>query len=401
MIPFGNIPFGNIPIGIIPFGKFYYFCIMKSPFTFGKVATGSSFINRHAEITKLSGNFTNQVNTILISPRRWGKSSLVKKTALILSAENPEIIFCFLDLFRIRTEEEFYKRYAVEIIKATSGKVEEWIRNLKEFLGRLSPTISFGTDPINDFQVSFNLSGQETDIEEILNLPERLASQNKKQIVVCIDEFQNIGDYPESMQLQKLLRSVWQYHQNTTYCLYGSKRHMMMELFEKQSNPFYKFGETMFLQKIGKSEFSDFIIDAFEQTGKAIQEDTCDELIDWVDAHPYFVQQLAHIVWTNTQKVVSREIFEDSLNEMIDQNSILYKQIISELSNTQVNFLIALAKGEKNFNSIETLQKYELGTSGNITKIKNVLINKEIIDKENGSFDFLDPVFKKWVLRTF
>lgn len=395
------IPFSNIPLGIIPFGKFYYFCIMKSPFIYGKVATGSSFINRNAEIAKLSGNFTNRVNTILISPRRWGKSSLVRRTVQLMSAENPDIIFCFLDLFRIRTEEDFYKRYAVEIIKATSGKVDEWIRNVKDFLGRLSPTLSFGTDPINDFQVSFNLSGHQTDIEEILNLPEKLATQNKKQIVICIDEFQNIGDYSESMQFQKLLRSVWQYHQNTTYCLYGSKRHMMMELFEKQSNPFYKFGDTIFLQKIGKSEFSDFIIQSFEKTGKAIGEEICNELIDWVDAHPYFVQQLAHIVWTNTQNVVSRDIFQDSMNELIVQNSILYKQIISELTNTQLNFLIALAKGEKNFNSIEVLQKYELGTSGNVTKIKNALISKEIIDRENGSFDFLDPVFRRWMLRLF
>ncbi|MEA1899059.1 MAG: coenzyme F420 hydrogenase/dehydrogenase beta subunit N-terminal domain-containing protein, partial [Bacteroidota bacterium] len=168
---------------------------MRSPFVYGKVVTGKSFINRTAEISKLSGSFQNHINCILISPRRWGKSSLVRKTSTEVMMNNPDVNFCFLDLFRIRTEEEFYKRYATEIIKSSSGKLEEWIENIKSFLGRLSPSFSFGADPANDLQISFGLSSPGLDIEEILNLPEKIARKKNKHIVVCIDEFQNIGNY--------------------------------------------------------------------------------------------------------------------------------------------------------------------------------------------------------------
>ena len=374
---------------------------MKSPFIFGKIVSGTSFINRTSEIERLSGNFVNHLNSILISPRRWGKSSLVKRTSSIVNSENPDIRFCFLDLFRIRSEEEFYRRYATEIIKSTSDKLDEWIKNISDFLGRLSPSFSIGIDPVNDFQLNFGLSKEELDREDILNLPERLAQKKKKHIVVCIDEFQNIGNYKESLEFQKLLRSVWQHHQNVTYCIYGSKRHMMMELFEKQSMPFYKFGDIFFLQKIGKDHFVKFISKSFSDTGKFISKNICEELINSVEIHPYFVQQLAHILWVNTEKIATEEIFEFSLNELIEQNGILYQEIIGDLSKTQVNFLIALSKGVRNINSWEVLKKYDIGTSGNVTKVKKALVKKEIIDINGGEISFSDPSLKLWLQKTF
>ncbi len=404
MILIDKIPIGIIPFSIIPFGKLRkitYLCKMNSPFIYGKVVTGNYFINRTQEIKRLSGNFQNQLNSILISPRRWGKSSLVRKTAAEVSTSYSDIRFCFLDLFRIRTEEEFYKRYATEIIKSTSGKLDEWIESTKNFLGRLSPSFSFGTDPANDFKLSFGVSSNELDVEEILNLPEKIATKKNIQIIVCIDEFQNIGNYKESLEFQKLLRSVWQYHQNTSYCLYGSKRHMMMELFEKQSMPFYKFGDVLFLQKITKQHFIEFITRSFSKTDKYIDKVLSKNLIERVDTHPYFVQQLAHIVWVNTSGNVTEYILEESVNELIDQNSILYQQIVNELSNTQLNFLIALSKGEIVFNSAEVIHKYALGTSGNVTKIKKALLKKEIIDISNGSISFLDPALRLWLLKIF
>jgi uncharacterized protein len=374
---------------------------MKSPFVYGKVVTGSSFVNRTTEIARLTGNFQNHVNTILVSPRRWGKSSLVKKTAFQIGQEKTDLIFCFLDLFRIRSEEEFYRQFASAVIKSTSGKTEDWIRTVKDFLGKLSPSISFGTDPANDFQISFGLAKGDLDKEEILNLPEKLATKKKRHIVICLDEFQNIGNYNNNLDFQKLLRSVWQHHQNTSYCIYGSRRHMMMELFEKQSMPFYKFGDLMLLQKIDKSHFVNFIVDSFTLTGKSIHPELCEKIVDRVEAHPYFVQQLAHVVWVSTSLEANDDILEASIKELLDQNSILYHEIINALSNTQLNFLIALAKGYENFNSKEVMEAFNLGTSGNVTKIKKALINKEIVDFSSGKMVFLDPVFRLWLLASF
>ena len=106
---------------------------MKSPFKFGKVVTGKSFINRESELNRLISNYRNGTNTILISPRRWGKTSLITKCGSILEKEDPSIKFCFIDLFKIRNEEDFYSYFAKEIIKKSSSKWEEWVASAKEF----------------------------------------------------------------------------------------------------------------------------------------------------------------------------------------------------------------------------------------------------------------------------
>ena len=106
---------------------------MEAPFIFGKLAEGKHFINRDEDLENLKLNLKSGINTILISPRRWGKSSLVKKASEQLKSENPELHFCFIDLFNIRSEEAFYEDFATKLIRVTSTKWEEWIKNGKKF----------------------------------------------------------------------------------------------------------------------------------------------------------------------------------------------------------------------------------------------------------------------------
>lgn len=374
---------------------------MESPFQFGKVVEGDYFTNRKEDLKQLMSNFNNGINTILLSPRRWGKTSLIKK-ALANYTNNKKVKVCLIDLFSVRTEEEFFSLFAREIIKSTSTKVEEWIAVTKDFLSRVAPQISIGTDPINDFNIKFNLSKDSKNASDILNLPEKIAKKKNIRVIFCIDEFQNLGSLTESIKLQKLLRSVFQNHKNVVYCLFGSKRHMMLELFENKSMPFYKFGDLLNLKKISKEDLISFIISRFESTGKDIPKEIAESIVARMDKHPYYVQQFAHIVWNNTETRVTKKIFEYSLEKILEQNSILFEREIENLSNTQINFLAAIAEGvTSGFSSKEVLSNYKLGSSANVVKIKNVLINKEVIDFENSNAVFVDPVFKLWVQKFY
>lgn len=374
---------------------------MKSPFVFGKIVSDKAFINRRDEIKRLSGNFENSINTILISPRRWGKSSLVKKTAVLVMKRNSKVKICFLDMFRIRSEEEFYQRLSTEIIKSTSGKLEEWVITAKKYLGRFSPKITFGSDPTTDFGISFNFSENVIDIDEILNLAENIARKKGLQIIVCIDEFQDADRFKDSLNFQKQLRSVWQHHKFTSYCLYGSKKHMMINLFENQAMPFYKFGDVIYLLKIAPKHFVDFIVRSFKNTEKKISKEYAIKFIELMDNHPYYVQQFAHLVWINTEIEVTNDIIISAIDDIIAQNAMLYYNIIDNLSETQINFLSALVDGIQNFSSIKIMQNYKLGTSGNVSKVKKVLTEKEIITIEGNLITFLDPVLKLWFVNSF
>ena len=375
---------------------------MKTPFKFGKIAEGPAFTNREIEVEKLTQNFLNDINTILISPRRWGKSSLVKKVAQGFVRNHKDYKFCFIDLFRIANETEFYESLTKEVIKASSDKWQEWIETAKKLLYNLTPNISIGAAPDSDFKVSFQFQEPDISFEEILNLPEKIAKNKKIRIVICVDEFQNLSKFENPVQFQKKLRSVWQHHQHVTYCLYGSKRGVMMNLFENKSMPFYKFGDVIYLQKISEGDWLKFIRSAFKRTGKNIDQHFTEQIIELMQCHPYYVQQLSYLIWINTVNNVTEKIMKDSLEDLLSQNSLLFEKEVEALSAIQLNYLKALASGvTKQFSSKEIINRYNLGTSGNVVKIQKKLERQEIIDKTGDKICFNDPVFGLWLKERF
>src|SRR5690606_28236231 len=150
----------------------------------------------------------------------------------------------------VRTEEEFYNAFGNAVIKATSGKVEEWLLLARKFIRSVTPKFTVELGEKQSFDMSLDLDVIKKHARELLDLPEKIAKDKKARIIVCIDEFQNIATFADSLAFQKKLRSAWQHHQHVCYCLYGSRQHMLMELFNKQSHPFYRFGELMLLPRI-------------------------------------------------------------------------------------------------------------------------------------------------------
>lgn len=374
---------------------------MEAPFIFGKLAEGKHFINRENDLENLKLNFKSGINTILISPRRWGKSSLVNQAAEQLKAKAPELHFCFIDLFNIRSEENFYEDFATKLIRETSTKWEEWIKNGKKFFSNLIPRFNVGLDPVHDFKITFDWKELKKSQDEILELPQNISIARKIKIVVCIDEFQNIAQFDQSLAFQKKLRSIWQKHQKVTYCLYGSKRHMLAEIFENKSMPFYKFGETRFLNKISEQYWIEYIMRQFSSTGKSISIELSSQIAGMMENHPYFVQLFAKNVWQNTGKKCNSEIITLTLQELLIQNSLMFQRELDNLTNKQINFLKALSEGVIKFSTKETLSTYDLGTQGNITRIKSSLENSEIIDLWGDKIEFIDPLFRLWFIEIY
>lgn len=370
----------------------------NKPFIFGVATSGDNFTDRKKETERLSLNFRNGVNTILISPRRWGKTSLVQKVCRLTQSDKLKIVY--LDIFSCRSDKEFYDAFAVAVLKQTSSKLEEWLENVKLFLSRIRPKISMGTDPMTEFSISFEMNPQSNDIDEILQLPEKIAQKKGCKIVVCIDEFQQIAEFQDSRIFQKRLRSIWQLQKSVSYCLFGSKKHLMNELFEKKSLPFYKFGDTVYLPKIGTSDWVSYICDRFEVTGKHISKELAEKICQSVENHSSYVQQLAWLVWIHTDNTASEQDFEDAYQDILDQNTPLFEKQTESLTTYQMNFLRALIDGvHKEFTTQEVLQKYQLGSSANVSIVKRALEKKELIEIEKNQVTLPDPVMKVWLKR--
>jgi hypothetical protein len=370
------------------------------PFIYGKTAETLNFTDRDEEGKQLAQNFFSLINTTIVSPRRWGKSSLVKKVAEQIETDNKGIKVCLLDVFNVRDENEFYTYFAQSIIKATSNRWEEWIENAKIFLSRLSPKISFSPD--NQAEISFGIELEELkkNPDEIIDLAETIAKAKKIKIVVCIDEFQSIGNFDDSLAFQRKLRAHWQHHQQVAYCLYGSKRHMLLDIFSNAEMPFYKFGDIMFLEKIDNKTWGKFIQKRFKDTGKTITKKQAEYLAEQVENHSYYVQQLAQQAWLRTKTVCSIKIIDNSLQSIKNQLSLLFVGLVESLTTTQLYFLKAIINGETIFGQ-ENLLKYQLGTSANVIRIKDALLSKEIIDITAKNIEIQDPIFKLWLTENY
>lgn len=370
---------------------------METPFVFGKLATGDDFTNRSEEIDQLMQNFLSGINTILISPRRWGKSSLVEKTVGAINSKGNNIRIINIDLFNIRTEEDFYRNLAEQTLRRTSSKIEELMSFAKKFFRQWIPKISFSPDHFQEFSLGLDWHEVKKNPEEILNLPEEIAVSKKWKIIICIDEFQNIGFFSESLAFQKQLRAHWQRHQEVSYCLYGSKRHMMMEVFSSPAMPFYKFGDLMFLKKISLDNWQKFLISRFHSTRKEITSDQALKIASLVDCHPYYVQQLGQLCWLRCSGKMTNKIIDLSLESLVLQLSMLFQNLTESLSTTQVNFLQALINEESMLSSKDIINKYYLGTSANVSRIRQALVEKEIIDTLSGKTEILDPLYRIWL----
>ena len=234
-----------------------------------------------------------------------------------------------------------------------------------------------------------------------MDLPQQIATRRKKKVVVCIDEFQQIGEFAQTDSFQKILRSHWQLQPDVAYILYGSKKHMMLNIFGNYESPFYKFGDMMFLPKISQEDWAKYLKKRFQDTGKSIPDATAKHLANLVECHSYYVQQLAQYAWLRTESICSEEIVNAAFQGMLDSLNLQFVNLMDSLTEKQRSFLCAVSDGVQNLSSVETLSRYRLGTSGNIRILKGALKKYDLIEETGHHIEIQDPVFNHWIQRVY
>lgn len=374
---------------------------MKIPFVYGRIAEMSEFTGREEDIKRLLQNLTNGINTVIMSPRRWGKSSLVHRTLNEIANDSDNYLTCHVDVFNCRDEASFYHAYANAVLLAATSKADELIGLIKKYISSFGPKLTLGdTGSSMEMTLGIEFKDRQYSVDEILDLPEKIAIEKGKRMIVCIDEFQNIGNFNDPDAFQAKLRAHWQLHQHVTYCLYGSKRHLLLNIFTDYSKPFYKFGDIIPLQKMNSDTWSSFIVRRFHETGKTISLELATIIAEKVECHSYYVQQYSQMVWLLTEKTATQETVDMAYRQLIDRSSLLFSNIMDSMKPRQINFLRAIAKGEKNLSSASVLKNYNLGTSANIKNLRQAVIDRDLITIEPGTgiMEIQDPIFKQWLL---
>ncbi len=345
---------------------------MENPFIFGKVVRGEHFCDRESEIAQVNKIVKSRQHLVIISPRRYGKTSLI-----INALETSKISYIYIDCTLIEEEKDLVSLIMNEYVKKLDNAaiVEKF---LKAF------DISFSIS-INPLSVSIH-HVKENSLKSIL-------TKVSKHYVVVFDEFQDI--FEKQPLLVNKIRSIVQFLENSVVML-GSKRHLLTSLFLKPRGIFYNFGSALHLQKINQQEFKQFIFRWFRKSGLKLSETEVDEVLNVTECHPFFTQYLCHFLFD--KRLISLDSVELVLNEILNDNAVFYEETYRVLSSSQKKALVLLSQETKSIYSVELLQKFNLKSSQALQKALNSLVKKEIIDK-NGAYYFTDLFFKRWLAK--
>lgn len=369
---------------------------MPRIFPFGIPVSGDLFTDREEETKRLVSNFSYGVNTFILSPRRWGKTSLVQRA--IKLAEHKSKKFVYMDIMHCKTRDDFCRTFASAVLKQTAGKMEEIAAWGREFMSHVFLGLTLSPNPDNPFSINLDWRDGRLPEDEIFSLPEKIAKKKGIDIVVCIDEFQQIAEYPDSNSLQARLRGMWQLQEHVSYCLFGSKKHSMEGLFDTTKKPFFKFGDIMYLRTIPLDYWVPFISGKFNGGGKEISEDMCRQICQTVSFNSSYIQQLSWYLFQMTDKKTEQTTFVRATEELITRCSDVFEARTHDLTAYQMRFLIAMADGiTEGFSSAHTISKYKLGSSANVAAIRQALLEKGLIETTGNTIIMSDPVMALWI----
>ncbi len=349
---------------------------MENPFKFGTVVDGKYFTDRKQERAFLRQILDSPNHAVLISPRRFGKSSLVAET---LRNEKREIISLNIQAVTssVKLAESIYRQF---FKKHPISKAKHYLSHL-----RIIPT--FSLNPVtNNPEVSFlpNVSTQVV-LEDAFALLEKAG--DKKRLIVVLDEFQDILTLEKG--LDKMLRSIMQEQKNINYVLMGSQEDMMKKIFLRKKSPFYHFGTLIHLDRIPAEDFKQYL-DA-RLPSDCTKEDVSSKILSFTSCHPYYTQQLAFQVWYEYHQGVKEEaVVETSVRHIVQAHDFDYSRLWESMNKTNRSVLLKLATGNN-----MPMENPEMPTSTVFSALKR-LVNAGILIK-NGKYLFDDPFFKLWI----
>ena len=358
-----------------------------NPFKFGSIVEEPYFTNRIEEQASIKKILQSATHLIVISPRRYGKTSLVKK--VVKSLNRPLI---FIDLQLITDVNDLASQILKKIYRIYPyAKLKN---SFKHF--RIVPSINLNPQ-INEVEVSFSPTTNYLPIlEDVFNLLENIGSEKKKPIVV-LDEFQDIKRI--EVNLDRQMRAIIQHHQHINYVFLGSIESMMREIFEKKKSPFYHFGQLMSLSKISYNDFSDFISSGFENITSE-NRDLAAQILDITNCHPYYTQQLAFTIWNNWHTGLNfSDIIDLAMNQLTQVHDLDYQRFWQNLNQTDKKILLIIAKGYTNMLAQSTLRQMGIASTSTLFSGLKRLTQQGYIIKEQEKYELDDPFFKIWLLK--
>ena len=374
---------------------------MENPFIFGEIVKQRHFVDREKELQNLIRDLADGQKLFLLSPRRFGKSSLV--SLALLKLEKRHIRTVNITVSSYANYEQFLEKFAERVLRA-AGPWDRVKGLVGRFIQRVQPTITF--NPLNgETTISFSrFAGADPSVlaADVFAMPAEMAKNGGFRMAICLDEFQQIELFG-GPAVENVLRNEVQRQRNIGYVFSGSQPSLMEEILSA-GRPFHKAGPTIFLDKIAAEAWHEFIKIQFRNRRRKISEEALNRLVDAADLIPYDVQRIAHELWDyaelRNKAALDVPDVDAVVGELVRGQAEYFERLWEQLTSRQRAVLQALSQqGPADLHSQAGREQYRLGPASTVQKALQALDSQDIIDRYHGDYFFVDPLFANWIRR--
>ena len=370
---------------------------MNNPFLIVGYQGPEYFCDREKETEVILSALHNGRNITLVSPRRMGKTGLIKNVFYTLQEKEKNAKCFYLDIFSTQNLREFVALLGREILGKLDSLSQSTLKTLLSFFKSCRPVITM--DELSGIpSVSLDIvpSKEEETLKEIFDY----LRQSGRECYLAIDEFQQIMEYPEK-GVEGLLRSYIQFLPNVHFIFSGSKKHLMEYIFFSIKRPFYQSTQKLFLDKISKEVYFSFAHSFFEKEGKELPEEIFDKVYTWVDGHTWYVQYLLNRLFALPEKTLSPELLDSLMMEILREEEYTYQTYFQLLTFNQIQLLKAIAKEGivREVNAAAFIKKYDLKAVSSVNTSLRILLDKEFILRQRDGYIVYDRFMSIWLSR--
>ena len=370
---------------------------LLNPFVYEGYAGSEYFFDRTEETEELISNLRNGRNTTLISPRRIGKTGLIKHVFSKIQKQEKNAICIYMDVFSTKNQHDFVKLLATCVVQQTLSRGQKVLNRLLKFFGSWRPV--FSADPLTGSpSVSISIETKESSMT-IKSVFDYL-NQSPYPVYIAIDEFQQISRYPES-GTEALLRSYIQFAPNVHFIFSGSKMHLMAQMFNSPERPFYQSTASMGLQPILEEIYYEYASRLFEKRNGCLSKDMFHYLYERFDGITSNIQQVLNRLYEVEKRVEEESQVNDAIQHIISRQSMQYETLTSFLTDNQLSLLKAIAKKGRVVSpqSGEFIKQNDLPSASSVKSALTVLLDKEIIYHDKSGYFVYDRFFDLWLKR--
>ncbi len=378
---------------------------MTNPFVYGEIVPVASFVDREVELDRLGRDLWAGQKIFLISPRRYGKSSLVRQA--LRGAARSGALTVEIQVSSYSSYVSFLEGYARALASAETrvDRAGSWLR---ELLGGMRPEIRIQPDEAGRGRLAVSFPAVRTDrdishlAQEVFALPGRIAEARKRRMAIALDEFQGIAAF-NGGSVEQALRAAVQQQRQVGYVFSGSEP-TLMERMLGRSRPFYKAGPVMRLQKIPADRFAKFIESKFKATGFKPTTGLGAAIVELAGNLPYDVQRLAHEVWDDVKagggRTADLEDLYDTLKRLLGEHETLFEGTWQRLTLAQRGALrAAVLEDGRELLSADVRARHRLSGTSTVQASLAALLREDILAREDGRYTVVDSLFREWIAR--